>query len=127
MKKTFIFSILFVLFSVGALFAQTTDPNEELDFSVEIKPASKPLPSIKPRTIVDDDINAYYSHGELSFMFNVDLGNAYIVVTNASSGEFWYESLNGVDTTTLTLSGDEGYYEIYIDTDRGEYTGAFVI
>ena len=37
MKKT-VLSILCVLLSVGALFAQNLDPNPNLDFNVEIHP-----------------------------------------------------------------------------------------
>ena len=126
MKKS-VLSILCVLFSVGALFAQNPDQNPDLDFSVEIKPGQETRPTIKPKTIVIDDIEAYYSYGELSFMFNVDLGSANIVITNTTTGESWYNGINGAGATTVTLSVDEGYYEIYIYSDCGDYTGAFII
>ncbi len=124
MKKT-ILTTLCVLFSVCALFAQTPDSNPDFDFSVEIHP--NPKPTIRPKTIVNNDIEAYYLYGELSLTFNVDLGNADIVVTNTTTGESWYDSVNGVGATSITLSGDEGYYEIYIYTDCGDYTGTFII
>lgn len=126
MKKT-VLSILCVLLSVGALFAQNLDPNPNLDFNVEIHPIKTPKPTIKPKTIVINDIEAYYSYRELSFKFNVDLGSANIVITNTTTGESWCDSINGAGATTVTLSVDEGYYEIYIYTDCGDYTGAFVI
>lgn len=126
MKKT-ILTTLCVLFSVCALFAQTPDSNPDFDFSVEIHPNPKPKPTIRPKTIVNNDIEAYYLYGELSLTFNVDLGNADIVVTNTTTGESWYDSVNGVGATSITLSGDEGYYEIYIYTDCGDYTGTFII
>lgn len=126
MKKNFL-SILYVLFGACALSAQTPDPNPVLDFSVEIQPGQTPIPSIKPRTIVNNDIEAYYSYGELYFIFNVNLGNADIVVTNTTTGESWYDGVNGIGSTVITLSGDEGYYIIHIYTDYGEYYGEFII
>ena len=59
MKKT-VLSILCVLLSVGALFAQNLDSNPNLDFNVEIHPIKTPKPTIKPKTIVINDIEAYY-------------------------------------------------------------------
>lgn len=127
MKKSIFLSIVLMLTSIGTLFAQNTNPNVDLDFSVEIKPGQPIRPTIKPRTIVNTDIEAYYSYGELSLTFNVDLGNADIVVTNTTTCESWYDSVNGVGATSIALSGDEGYYEIYIYTDCGDYTGTFII
>lgn len=127
MKKSLFLSITLVLLSTCTLFAHMSNPNQDLDFSVGIKPGKTPIPSIKPKTIVNNDIDAYYSYGELSLMFNVDLGNADIVVTNTATGESWYDSVNGVGTASFTLSGDEGYYIIYIYTDYGEYYGEFII
>lgn len=127
MKKSIFLSIVLMLTSIGTLFAQNTNPNVDLDFSVEIKPGQPIRPTIKPRTIVNTDIEAYYSYGELSLTFNVDLGNADIVVTNTTTGESWYDSVNGVGTASFTLSGDEGYYIINIYTDYDEYYGEFII
>ena len=127
MKKSIFLSIALMLMSIGTLFAQNTNPNVDLDFSVEIKPGQTIRPTIKPRTIVNTDIEAYYSYGELSLTFNINLGNADIVVTNTTTGESWYDSVNGVGSTVITLSGDEGCYEIYIYTDCGDYSGTFII
>ena len=65
--------------------------------------------------------------GVLTLMFNVDLGDADITVTNLSTGDIWWDSVSGVGTTAIMLSGDEGYYEVHITTDRGEYSGAFTL
>lgn len=126
MKKN-IFTILCALFSVCALLAQIPNLNPNLDFTVDIDPGTTPIPTVKPRTIVNNDISAHYSYGELFFTFNVNLGHADIVVTNTTTGESWYDGVNGVGATSIALSGDEGYYEIYIYTDCGDYSGTFII
>ena len=82
----------------------------------------------KPRPLsLFSDIEANYSDGILTVTFNTDLGDADIVVTNTTIGESWYDSVNGVGATSIALSGDEGYYEIYIYTDCGDYSGTFII
>ena len=86
-----------------------------------------PNPTIPRPLSLNADIEASYYDGVLTFVINRDLGNAHIVVTNTTTGESWYDSVNGVGVTSIMLSGDEGYYEIYIYTDRGDYNGEFVI
>lgn len=127
MKNFLFLSFVFALMSFGTLSAQTPDPNPDLDFDVDINPGKSPIPTIKPKTIVYEEIEAHYSSMVLTFVFNADLGNAHIVVTNTTTGESWYDSVKGVGVTSIMLSGDEGYYEIYIYTDRGDYNGEFVI
>ena len=73
------------------------------------------------------DIEASYFNGALTVVFNADLGDADIVVSNLTTGDMWSDSVSGVGATTLLLSGEEGYYEILIYTDCGEYTGEFEI
>ena len=126
MKRT-ILTIFCALFSVCALLAQNPNLNPNLDFTVDIEPGKKPIPTVKPRTIVNNDISAHYSYGELFFTFNVNLDHADIVVTNTTTGESWYDGVNGIGSTVITLSGDEGYYIIHIYTDYGEYYGEFTI
>ena len=87
---------------------------------IPINPKPKPL-SLR------SDIEASYFNGALTVVFNADLGDADIVVSNLATGEMWSDSVSGVGATTLLLSGDEGYYEILIYTDCGEYTGEFEI
>ena len=73
------------------------------------------------------DIEASYFNGALTVVFNADLGDADIVVSNLATDEMWSDSVSGIGATTLLLSGEEGYYEILIYTDCGEYTGGFEI
>lgn len=95
-------------------------------------PPGTPIP-IDPRPIIPQplsiytDIEANYCDGVVTFVVNRDLGVADIVVVNTTTGESWSDSVNGVGTATLALSGDEGYYEIYIYTDCGDYSGTFII
>lgn len=85
---------------------------------------TNPIPKPKSLTAV---IEASYFNGALTVVFNADLGDADIVVSNLTTGEMWSDSVSGVGATTLLLSGEEGYYEILIYTDCGEYTGEFEI
>ena len=118
MKK--LFSLALVLFSAGGVFAQTPNP-------IPIIPTPKPPPPYppKPRTPELVDIEAYYSNEALTLIFNKNLGDADIVVANLTTGDMWNNSVSGVCSTTLILSGDEGYYLISIYTDNGEYSGEF--
>ena len=87
----------------------------------------KPLnPKPKPKSLTAV-IEASYFNGALTVVFNADLGDADIVVSNLATGEMWSDSVSGVGATTLLLSGEEGYYEILIYTDCGEYSGEFEI
>lgn len=83
-------------------------------------------PKPQPKSYLAD-IEASYFNGALTIVFNADLGDADIVVSNLTTGEMWSDSVSGVGATTLLLSGEEGYYEILIYTDCGEYTGEFEI
>lgn len=83
-----------------------------------------PLP--KPLSLLSD-IEANYFNGALTIVFNADLGDADIVVSNLTTGDMWCESVSGVGAATLLLSGDEGYYEILIYTDCGDYSGEFIL
>lgn len=88
-----------------------------------------PIPiNPKPQPLsLRSDIEASYFNGALTIVFNADLGDADIVVSNLTTGDIWSDSVSGVGATTLLLSGEEGYYEILIYTDCGEYTGEFEI
>ena len=98
------------------------------------KPPIAPIP-INPVPINPDpiplsliaDIEASYYNGALTVVFNADLGNADIVVSNLTTGDTWSDSVTGVGSATLLLSGDEGYYEILIYTDGGDYSGEFTL
>lgn len=118
MKK--LFSLALVLFSAGVVFAQTPNP-------IPIIPTPKPTPPYppKPRTPELVDIEAYYSNEALTLIFNSDLGDADIVVTNLTTGDVWNDSVSGVCSTTILLSGDEGYYQVVIYTENEEYFGEF--
>lgn len=90
-------------------------------------PAGPPvnIPPIKPKQIVADDITAEYHNGVLVLMFNADLGDADIVVSNLATGDSWSDSFSGYGSTSIILSGDSGYYTIDITTDYGTYYGEF--
>ena len=83
-------------------------------------------PKPQPKSYLAD-IEASYFNGALTVVFNADLGDADIVVSNLTTGEMWSDSVSGVGATTLLLSGEDGYYEILIYTDCGEYSGEFEI
>lgn len=104
--------------------AQMVLPTIYPDLVISIR-RSKTQPPIKPRSIVQPDIEAYYSNEMLTFIFNRELGDADIVVTNLTTGDIWSGSASGICSTTLILSGDEGYYLISIYTENDDYTGEF--
>lgn len=83
-------------------------------------------PNPKPKSLTAV-IEASYFNGALTVVFNTDLGDTDIVVSNLTTGDMWSDSVSGVGATTLLLSGEEGYYEILIYTDCGEYSGEFEI
>ena len=122
MKKTFVFILM--LFSVFVSSAQgpTTIP-------IPIVPIPAPTPTkpVKPRTPIMSDIDAYYINESLILIFNKDLGDADIVVTNLTTGDIWSGSASGICSTTILLSGDEGYYQVVIYTENEEYFGEFNI
>lgn len=102
--------------------AQT--PNLGSDIVITIKP-TKPKQPINPFSLNVSDISAYYRNDTLVFVFNEDLGEADIVVTNLTTGDAWSESVEGLCTTSIILSDDAGYYTITIHTDAGDYYGEF--
>ena len=117
---------LFILSLFASTFVFADNPTTPPTLTqIPIEP-SDPTPVPKPLTL-DADIEASYYDGVLTLMFNVDLGDADITVTNLSTGDIWWDSVSGVGATAIMLSGDEGYYEVHISTDRGEYSGAFTL
>ena len=121
MKKLFTLLCAIIIASV----AIADNPNNPIGGSIPINP--KPLfPKPKPLSLIAD-IEASYYNGALTVVFNADLGNADIVVSNLTTGDTWSDSVTGVGSATLLLSGDEGYYEILIYTDGGDYSGEFTL
>ena len=105
--------------------AQTSNPDFGEDFDVSITPTNPAKPP-KPRTL-EADIEAVYSSGIVTIVFNVDLGNAHIEISNYTTGDVWSDSVSGIATLSMLLSGDEGYYVINIYTDEGDYVGEFYL
>lgn len=124
MKKSFLFLLFAVLLSLTGLEAQMFSPAIYSNLVIAILP-TKPKPSIRPLSLEQPNIEAYYNGVGLTLVFNRDLGDADIVVTNLTTGEMWSDSISGICSTTILLSGDEGYYHIAIYTDSGDYIGEF--
>lgn len=124
MKKVFLLLLIAAFLPLTSVVAQSNDPTPILDLVITIKPF-KPQPPIKPRSIVEPDIAAYYSNGTITIVFNADLGDADIVVTNLTTGDAWSDNVEGLCTTSIMLSDDAGYYTITIQTDEGDYYGEF--
>ena len=123
MKKLFLL-LCFVGVSLFRVDAQMELPTIYPDLIISIKPIPK-TPPIKPKSLVLSDIEAYYGNEALTLIFNNDLGDADIVVTNLTTGDVWNDSVSGVCSTTILLSGDDGYYQISIFTENEEYFGEF--
>ena len=127
MSAKHLISFIFVSMCIGTVYSQTTNPNIKPSFNIFINPQQQHRPEIKPKTIVNNDIEAYYFQDTIFFTFNVDLGNAYIIVVNTTSNESWEGNISGIGTTSITLSDDEGSYHISIYTDDTEYVGFFTL
>lgn len=125
MKKAFLL-LSFAFLSQTSADAQAILPTTYPGLVVEISPIPS-RPVIKPRSITESDIEAYYNNEALTLVFNKDLGDADIVVTNLATGDVWNDSVSGVCTTSIILSGDEGYYQVVIYTDNEEYAGEFTL
>ena len=125
MKKAFLL-LSFAFLSQTSADAQAILPTTYPGLVVEISPIPS-RPVIKPRSITESDIEAYYNNEALTLVFNKDLGDADIVVTNLATGDVWNDSVSGVCTTSIILSGDEGYYQVVIYTDNKEYAGEFTL
>lgn len=123
MKKTLLL-LCFAFMSLSNAGAQMVLPTIYSDLVISIR-RSKTQPPIKPLSIVQPDIEAYYGNEMLTFIFNRELGDADIVVTNLTTGDVWRGSATGICSTTILLSGDEGYYQIVIYTDNEDYFGEF--
>lgn len=126
MKKVFLLLLIAAFLPLTSVVAQSNVPTLIPDLVVPIKPY-KPQPPIKPRSIVEPDIAAYYSNGAITIVFNADLGDADIVVTNLTTGDAWSDNVEGMGTTSIMLSDDAGYYTITIYTEAGDYYGEFSI
>ena len=126
MRRNLFFLMVSLLFSFVWIEPAAAQTLPEDDLTIDIKPKRPKLPGTNPLSL-NNDIDASYYDGVLTLMFNVDLGDADITVTNLSTGDIWWDSVSGVGATAIMLSGDEGYYEVHITTDRGEYTGAFTL
>lgn len=104
--------------------AQTSNP--KTDIPITPKP-NIPTSSTKPRTVLFNDIEAYYCDNTITIIFNVDLGIADISIINSITGDMYYASHNGVGCTMVNITDDTGTYQIYIDTDDGAYSGEFTL
>ena len=126
MIRNLFFLMVSLLFSFVWIEPAAAQTLPEEDLTIDISPKRQKWPGPRPLSL-NNDIDASYYDGVLTLMFNVDLGNADITVTNLSTGDIWWDSVSGVGATAIMLSGDEGYYEVHISTDRGEYSGAFTL
>lgn len=126
MSRNLFILVVSLLFSFVSIEPATAQALPEDDLTIDIRPQRPKLPGTTPLSLIDD-IEASYYNGALTLVFNVDLGNADITVTNLSTGDIWWDSVSGMGTTTIMLSGDEGYHEILIHTDNGDYSGEFTI
>ena len=123
MKKIFIVLVaMFITFPVIA----DNPTNKPAD--IVILPQKPKIPSSTTRPLsVAPDIEATYFMEAITFVFNADLGNCIIDVININTGDTWSASCDGIGSTSIYTSGDEGNYMIYIDTENGAYTGEFVL
>ena len=121
MKKLILLFCAILIASVSNADNPTKKPPILVDIPIN------PNPTILRPLSLNADIEASYYDGVLTFIFNRDLGEVNIVVTNMTNGDLWGDSLNGVGATSIILDGDVGEYYIIVYTDFGDYTGTFII
>ncbi len=99
--------------------------------------ASKPTGSV-PIIIVSDqydnnennrsllpDVEAYFLMGEVTFLFNRNIGNADIYIQNLSTLDMIAISVNGCGLVNAYVGNEEGVYDIVIETNDQNYYGTF--
>lgn len=123
--KKLVFLLVSAMICFDAVATLTTDTPKPPTTIIISPPSPIVGKPIKPKQVVADDITAEYNNGVLVLMFNADLGDADIVVSNLATGDSWSDSFSGYGSTTIILSGDSGYYTIDITTDYGTYYGSF--
>ena len=117
--------LIFTIFTYVSAFAD--QPNfGGPDVPLEKEPTI-PNGSTRPLSLEKSDITACYNQAVLTIDIRRDLGNAFIVVSNYTTGDVWSDSVSGIATLSMLLSGDEGYYVINIYTDEGDYVGEFYL
>ena len=131
MKRFVIFVLLCTMVgsTYGAKWLSVSNP-QSTPQTITLNPDPTPKPptsTTKPRSLVESDIEGYYYGGVATFIFNRDLGDADIVVSNLTTGEQWHNSLSGIGSTSVVLSGDSGNYDVAIYTDNGDYYGYFTL
>lgn len=122
MKKVFLLLLIAAFLPFVEVCAQ--NPIFGSDIVITIKP-TKPKQPINPFSLNVSNIEAYYGNGAITIIFNEDLGNADIEVTNITTGDVWMDSVSGVCNTSILLSGDAGHYSITIYTSECDYYGEF--
>lgn len=125
-KMLLLFCVIALAIDGNAMVIADNPTNTQPPVDVPIKGDKSETLTPKPFSLIAD-IEASYYNGALTVVFNADLGNADIVVSNLTTGDTWSDSVTGVGSATLLLSGDEGYYEILIYTDGGDYSGEFTL
>lgn len=125
-KMLLLFCVIALAIDGNAMVIADNPTNTQPPIDIPIQGNESETSTPWPLSLIAD-IEASYYNGALTVVFNADLGNADIVVSNLTTGDTWSDSVTGVGSATLLLSGDEGYYEILIYTDGGDYSGEFTL
>ena len=121
MKRVFLILTLFVSVVNLCLADGPKKPTE-----IIIKPGQPSYnDDTRPLSLNRADIEATYFMGAITFVFNEDLGDCDIEVFNINTGEVWNASHSGIGSTIVYTSDSHGTYYIYVDTDRGAYSGEY--
>lgn len=126
MKKLFVF-FMALLLPLFALKMSADDENAIIKIPLELG-SEKRL----SRSLIDEPITCHYYSMMTSIvtMFSFNQGNVSLCITNISTGEVWYETVNSATTTQaiLSISGSMGLYEIVYTTESGDiYEGSLTI
>lgn len=71
------------------------------------------------------DVEAYFLMGEVTFLFNRNIGNADIYIQNLSTLDMIAISVNGCGLVNAYVGNEEGVYDIVIEANDQNYYGTF--
>ena len=126
MKKLFVF-FMALLLPLFALKMSADDENAIIKIPLEAQQKTK-----LNRSLIDEPITCHYYGMMTSIVTTISTnqGNISLTITNLSTGEVWYETVNSATTTQaiLPISGSMGLYEIVYTTESGDiYEGSLTI
>lgn len=129
MKRIFFISALvatLVCFCISPLLAQKPIVASKPAGSIPIIVSGQNGKDENQRSLLPD-VEAYFLMGEVTFLFNRNIGNADIYIQNLSTLDMIAISVDGCGLVNAYVGNEEGVYDIVIETNDQNYYGTFEI